>query len=240
MIIFANGDSHTVATNPIGTSFYNYDIAWPRWIAEEFKLDYINIAEPGSGNEQISRSTIIKVGSLIKQVNPKDILVTILWAGWKRYEFWNDVESKHQSLSLKSKWKPKQEIVDYVEKRSIVDSDNYTYYKDLFHIYNTAIALESYGVNYVFCNANRCMLTPEEFVDSPELNYEYQQLYNLYGDRKNNHIGFHNKQETFQEYLKDFPTVVDGPYWGVEGHKAYANFVQKRLDFNQIVRYNRC
>jgi hypothetical protein len=240
MLIFANGDSHTAATNPNGTTFHNYDIAWPRWIAEQFKLDYINVSEPSSGNEQISRSTIIQIGSLIKEVNPKDVLVTLMWAGWKRYEFWSVDELRHQSISLKTKWKPRQEVIDYVEKRSILESDNYTHYKDLFYMYNTAVALESYGVNYIFCNANRCMLTPEEFVDSPELCNEYQQLYNLYGERKNNHIGFHDKQETFQEYVREFPTVANGPYWGVDANKAFAKLVQKRLDFNQIVPYNRC
>jgi hypothetical protein len=240
MIVFANGDNHTVASNPNETKFYNYDIAWPRWIAENLQADYINIAEPGSGNEQISRSTIIKVASLIKNVDPKELLVTILWNGWKRYEFWSNDEEKHQSYGLKFSWKPKKEILEYVEKRTSLESDNYIYYKDLFHIYTTAVALESYGVKYIFCNANKCMLKPEEFIDSSKLKNEYEELYNLYGDRKNTHIGFHNKEETFQGYLKDIPTVAAGRYWGVDGHKAYAKFVQKRLDFNQIVPYNRC
>jgi hypothetical protein len=235
MIIFANGDSHTAATNPNGSSFYNYDIAWPRWIADSIGADYINIAEPGSGNEQICRSTIVKVGSLIKQIDPKEILVIILWAGFKRYEFWSNDENKHQSLSIKSTWKPNQKVIDYVEKRSTLESDNYTYYKDLFYMYTTAVALEAYNVKYIFCNANRTMLTPKEFFDTSELKFEFEELYNLYGVRKSSHIGFHNKEETFQEYLKDFPTVATGAYWGADGQEAYAKFVQKRFDFNQIM-----
>jgi len=232
MIIVVNGESHTAATDPTGEQYYNYDKSWARWLADSVNASCINLAEPGSGAEQISRSTIIKIGQLIQKIEPKDLFVIILWGGFKRYEFWSTAERRHQSVSLKSTWKPEKKVLDYVTKRSELESDTYSYYKDLFHMYTTALALESYGVKYTFCNATKTMPTPEHFIETSELNFEYTELYNLYGSRKESHIGFHNKEDTFQEYLKDYPKIAGSSYWGVDGQKAYAKFVQKRLDFN--------
>lgn len=240
MLIIANGDAHTAGTIPTSQSRYNYQSAWPRWVAESYGCDLINIAEPGSGNEQIFRSTIISVGKVIKEINPKEILVLVMWAGFKRYEFWNTDNDKHDSLSLKSSWNPNDLVMDYVLSKSKLESDTYTYYKDLFYMYTLSIVLESYGVQYNFMQHYKTMVTPDQFKDTPELSKQFNDLYKLYGDRVKTHIGLHNESETYQGYLKSIPAVAvtKSPYWGVDGQKAYAKFIKEKLDFNQKISYN--
>lgn len=237
MIILVNGDSHTAGCIP-NINTYDYGIAWPRWICESIDSEYINIAEPSSGNEQIFRSTVIAVGQLLSERDNDPLLVLVMWSGFKRYEIWNG--RFHTSRSIKSTSSVEPALYNYIQSKSAIESDEYNYYKDLFYMYTLALILESHGVSYVFMNNSKVMPRPDEFSDTENLKSEYTRLYNLYGERKTTHLGFHNQEETFTGYLKDIKPEVPTPdsYWGVEGHKAYANFVQKRFDFNQIKTYN--
>jgi hypothetical protein len=238
MITLINGDSHTAGSIPTICD-YDHSMAWPRWLCDSINSQYLNISEPANGNEQIFRSTILSVGQLLTQRPADSILVLVMWSGFKRYEFWDG--DRHRSYSLQSTFPVNEKFKNYVDSKSSIESDSYVYYKMLFYMYTLALVLESHGVKYQFMNTSKTM--PEPYaIDDENLKAEYLRVYNLYGDRKNNHIGFHDEDNTYFGYLKNIKPAVSlpHPYWGEEGHKAYANFVQKRLDFNQIVPYNRC
>jgi hypothetical protein len=231
-ILLANGDSHTSGGYPGSINPHNKDIVWAKHLAEDNGFKYFNVASHGAGTEEVSMSTIICASSLIEQhkENPNDIFVCVLWGvDNRKYQFWNG--SYHQSFCNEATWEPSSTVKDYVKYKTMVEDDGYDLYKDLYHIYTTAITLERYGIKYLFMNTK-----PFKEPTDNKIKNLYKNIYNLYGERVNNHLGFHNNEESFEGYLIDRcePRALGGlekktPYWGEDGHKMWKEFINGRM-----------
>jgi RecG-like helicase len=243
--LFVNGDSNTAGAdlNPNNISF-DYDNAWPRWLSDHYNMSYENTAVSGAGNEMISRSTIVSLSEVIEldNVKPEDLFVIIQWSSFNRYEYWNYQYKRHHSTSLTSTYKPTDNVLKYVEYKTLLESKFYRNYKNLYYVYTTAKFLESYNIKYFFCNGLESFATIQEFDDcseQEELKKEYKLLYNIYGKRKDFHLGFHNKNELFRQYLlnKNFPysTLSYNIHFTVEGQKEYSNFLIEKINEFKIL-----
>lgn len=234
-ILLANGCSHTAGVDIDPNKLQKCpELTWPRWVADHYNWQYINIAMGGSGNEQISRSTIVAIGNMIEleKKDPKDIVVAICWSGFNRYEYWHSEDQKHKSFSLmvaKSPYVPAEKYLRYIEARTMVEPEEYSYYKNLYYMYTLVKVLESYGVEYYFANCLQTFIIPKDFKGSDNLRSEYYNLLSLYGSNIDKHLGFFDRSNILTEYLKSTPKSPYGlgMHWGEEGQKKYAElFIQ--------------
>jgi hypothetical protein len=69
-----------------------------------------------------------------------------------------------------------------------------------------------------------------------QINKLYRNIYALYGKRVENHLGFHNIEDSFEGYLtqKCKPIAMGGvekitPYWGEDGHIMWKDFINGRV-----------
>jgi hypothetical protein len=199
-------------------------------------MNYVNIAEAGAGNEQISRSTILFISNLIdrKHVDPKEIVVTILWSGFDRYEYWSEEKKTIRSFALTTVFghNPGETVNKYVEYRSMVEPKNYSFYKNLYYIYTTVKFLESYGIKYYFaCGLNSFLHS--NHIEHKEIKEIYCELLDLYGStRIDNHLAFFNNNNAFRSYLQSTPRSPYGgnTHWGEEGQKKYADLFIKHME----------
>jgi hypothetical protein len=238
-ILLANGCSNT-AGSEINENNVRYcpESAWPNWVAKKLNVNWVNIAEPGSGNEQISRSTILSVSNLIDidKFNPNNLIVCILWSGFDRYEFWSEDKDNFRSFSMSApgKYSPPSDIVKkYIEYRSLVETTEYSYYKNLYYIYITAKFLESYKIKYYFANCMNTFVDPNSLKCTDNFKNNYNNLLNLYGQgRIENHYGFFDQSKTFLYLLKDTPRspIGTGFHWGELGQKEYAKYFIKHME----------
>ena len=237
-LFLANGCSNTAGTDIDPNNLVKCpEEAWPRWVADHYKSPYVNIAEPGSGNESISRSTITVVSNIIEldKFPPNDLIVLVSWSGFDRYEYWDSEKQAHRSYALSSTIvvkKPNKIVTDYINIRSLMEPDDYSNYKNLFYIYTTAKILESYGVQYYFSNCLNPFMNPQVLNLSSELNLLYENMLNLYGQRAEKHLGFSNDAETFLSILQNIPRSPYGTkhHWGREGQQCYAEHFIKHME----------
>lgn len=236
-LFLANGCSHTAGTD-INPNKLNScaEEAWPRWVADHYNIPYVNIAEVGSGNEQISRSTFITISNIIEldNVNPKNLIVGICWSGFDRYEYWDSENNKHKSFALSSTSvvnPPKDIVKRYIETRSLIEPEEYSNYKNLYYMIQTAKFLESYGIKYYFSNCLNSFDNPSN-ISSEQLKNEYINLLNLYGDRIDNHLGFFDNSQTLRTLLQPikYSPYGNGYHWGREGQQLYANYFIKHME----------
>jgi hypothetical protein len=81
--LWANGDSHTAG------SYSPVDVAEPfaKQLAQQFNLEYTNIALPGGSNQRIIRTTI----EALPDLDPDETFILIGWSSWERTEwFWDN------------------------------------------------------------------------------------------------------------------------------------------------------
>lgn len=236
-LLIANGCSHTAGTeiDPDNLKFC-HDKVWPKFVADHHKMGYINIAEPGAGNEQISRSTILFLADLIenKRVDPSTLVVTILWSGFDRYEYWSEQFKSIKSFALTTVFgfNPGETVKKYIEYRSLVEPKEYSYYKNLYYIYNTAQFLESYGIKYYFACGLNSFAHPSQ-LQQQEIKEIYCKMLDIYGSlRIDNHLAFFDNNEAFRSYLQSTPRSPYGgnTHWGEEGQKKYAELFIKHME----------
>lgn len=238
-ILFANGDSNTIGAELNPNDIYqDPKNAWPRWLSDKYNVPAVNIAVGGSGNEQICRSTITYISAMIEldTYKPEDIFVVILWTSFNRYEYWSYDERSHRSNSINSTHNPKGNIRKYVEYKTLIESDHYMQYKNLYYMYNTAKFLESYGIKYFFANGLKTFMTPDDFDESDEQNelkMEYRMLYDIYKKRIPDHLGFHDDSSLFRQYLTQQGCSLTNlgfkKHFGIDGQKQYAEFLYDRI-----------
>jgi hypothetical protein len=237
-LLLANGCSHTAGSDIDPENMrYCAEKAWPRYVADHFKIPYVNIAEGGSGNEQINRSTILTISNLIDidEFDPKNLIVNILWSGFDRYEYWSDQHQQIRSFALsstRSPYNPGEIVKKYIEYRSLVEPEHYSFYKNLYYIYNTAKFLESYGIKYYFACGLNSFQHPSEIQNGIKLKEMYCNLLELYGDRIDKHLAFFDNSKSFRTYLQDVPRSKYGmgTHWDDIGQQKYAEFFIKHIE----------
>lgn len=250
-ILFANGCSFTCGTESTAVDqSYNLDIAWPRWLADHYGIECVNIAEPGKGNVQISRSTIDWITTKIdlEGYNPTDLLVTILWSGNERFETWNSELDQHRSYHLnsalgrKGKRSPTEELIkDYIIKSALIYTGEYLEYNSLYHMFITAKFLEFYGIEYYFASSYQTIPIPADFKGTGNLKDMYNKLYTKYQPMANLHIGLHERNSMYWFYLKHIKHINCAPYgegvhYGEDGNRAWAERIIKQIDYNRKIK----
>jgi hypothetical protein len=80
--LWTNGDSHTAGSH-FPTNITN---TFARQVAENFNLEYTNIAEPAGSNQRIIRTTI----EALPNLDPKDTILLLGWSSWERTEWYYD------------------------------------------------------------------------------------------------------------------------------------------------------
>jgi hypothetical protein len=235
-LLIANGCSHTAGSeidpNNLKVCF---EKAWPRWVAEHYGMDYLNLAQGGNGNEQISRTTTITISKLLHAgKDPKDILVAVLWSGFDRYEYWDPDKQIHKSFSYnthRSPYSPKEPVSSYIKFRSLVEPENYSNYKNLYYVWQLSVFLSSLGIKYYFGNALQNFIPLPLFKASDNLIKEYSELLELYSDNIERHVGFFDRSKLFVYHLVDVPKskLGLGTHWGEEGQRKYAEFFIKNM-----------
>lgn len=242
--LLANGCSHTIGCELDPNDMQRCpELTWPRWVADHYGIDYVNIASGGAGNEQITRTTILKTTKLIEtdKVDPKDFMVCILWSGFDRYEYWDKQKDGHRSFSphnLKSPWQPEETVRRYAELRSLIEDEDYSHYKNLYYMFNLAKVLEGYGVEYHFGNALNIFKPLDRIGGSDNFKKQYADLLEMYGDRAQNHLGFADHRFAFRKYLMDIrpsekSPLGTGSHWGEVGQKRYAELFVKHIEANR-------
>ena len=238
MKLIANGCSHTAGSE---IDPYNlekcYDNAWPKFIADHYALDYINIATPGAGNEQIARTTLLQVSKLLDSGTvPSELVVIVAWSGFDRYEFWCPESQRHKSFSFNTKetpYIPKEPVKSYIEYRSLVEPENYSNYKSLYYVFQLSTFLEQHGIKYFFSNALQTFELQANFKASDNLKREYFELLDLYSKKRiDKHLGFFYSPHIFVNYLSKIPRtgLGAGGHWGVEGQQKYADLFIKHIE----------
>ena len=103
-----------------GCSFTAHKGCWPWWLIRKIRdngykqdLSLINNAVGGSDNQLIARKTIHAVNKLFKKrIEPKDIIVGVMWSGHNRKSFYSDDKLtlvgmfKGQDSKMPHKWPP--------------------------------------------------------------------------------------------------------------------------------------
>ena len=232
--LLANGCSHTAGAEIEYTLQEKcYINAWPRWLADDIGWDWVNLAESGNSNEQIKRTTIewiIENVELTKHYKPEELVVMIMWAGFNRFEAWNNKEKRLESFTgiSEAKYLP-AELKEYIKYIKLIDINSVTEYKNLMDVYLTARYLESLNIKYYFINASYNWLAPDQFKE-PKLTKQYQILYDAYGDRRHRHLAFSSQEDRFWQYMRENKIPVSEhskwEHWGVEGQKFWKENVK--------------
>ena len=230
--LLANGCSHTAGAE-IEYALQNksYVNAWPRWLADDMGWGWVNLAESGNSNEQIKRTTmdwIMEHVEVTGRYKADELVVIIMWAGFNRFEVWNDRLKQLKSYSgISELSEASLELVEYIKYRTIMDNQSVTEYKNLMDVYLTARYLESLNIKYYFMNASYNW--PEQ-VDELTLRHQYKMLYDAYGSRRDRHLGFSSQEERFWQYMKESNIPVSEhskwEHWGIDGHKFWKNNVK--------------
>jgi len=242
--LLANGCSHTIGCELDPNDMQRCpELTWPRWVADHYGIEYKNMAQGGIGNEQIARSTILRVSKMIdiEKVDPKDFMVCVLWSGFDRYEYWDKEKDQIRSFSphnMKAPWQPEELVRKYAELRALVEFEEYSHYKNMYYMYTLAKVLEGYGIEYHFGNSLNVFRPIERFEGSDNLKQQYQNMITLYGDRVKNHLGFFDHRFAFRKYLLEIrPTerspLGSGSHWGELGQQRYAELFIKHIESNR-------
>ena len=232
--LFANGCSHTAGSEiDFALQGHKYEGAWPKWLAEDFGWNWINIAQPGASNEYIRRTTIewvIENVELEKKYTPKELVVVVMWSGFNRFEVWSGKEqvlksqAGHADLSHEL-----PELREYLKYRTMIEIEPVLEYRNLFDVYLTAKYLENLNIKYYFLNALYVWPTPERFTQKG-LDKSYKILYDAYGNRAARHLGFHNPSERFWEYMRTnkIPVAPHArwSHYDEDGHKFWKEYVK--------------
>lgn len=232
-ILLASGDHHTCGSNPISKVTFNGDKVWAKYLSDSLNYKYLNIAKPGAGTEEVAMNTIMCAHNLIEKhkEDPANIFVVVLWGvNNKKHLYWTGDE--HRSYGIGSTMEVSNDVKQFVEHKTKLDSGGYDVYKDFYNIYTTAIALERYNIKYQFLNTS----TLRKPIDKKVLEV-FNVVSGLYGNRAEKHLGLYNDVESFDSYVKERATPLASgansyPYWGEDAHKIYSNYVLSKVNAN--------
>lgn len=200
MILLANGCSKTAGSE---IEYYMQEEckerAWPKHLGSMLGCDVVNLAEVGSCNERIKRTTIewlIKNTEIQNKYNPKDITVILMWSGFDRFEEWNSRLNRFVSSQSDSFYDEKlPEYKEYAMLKTVINTWASNEYKNLYEVFLTATYLEQRGINYYFMNGVQSWHTRDQFLNTGMVQ-EFNTIYQGYGQHRiNRHLAFHNEME---------------------------------------------
>jgi hypothetical protein len=209
MILYVNGDSHSIFKNDTKNRKAFSDV-----LAKLLNFKLVNSAEPGASNDSIIRTT----RNYLENNQPD--LIIVGWSTWEREEWehqekrYNVNSSGHDQLPDSLVTKYKQWVVEQTAETLIKKSQQ-------IHekIYKLHYELLEKQIPHVFFN---CM-------------YNFFEITNQY-NWNGSYVGPYENDLSYYWYLKkrDFKTD-DWYHFGEDGHRAWADFLIKYIEENKIL-----
>ena len=216
MIMYINGDSHTlgVGVKPDETFAYH--------IAQHFGAEYINDAKGGGSNDRVLRLTNAYLDN-----NRPDFLL-IGWSTWEREEWvyegqYYDVNSSgHDELPLVLQDRYKQWVVD-ISKDWSNTTKRTSLHESIFQLHRR---LKNNNIPHLFFN---CVMSLQNIKNQYDWGVNYTQPYS---DK-----GVDSNQSCMHEYLakKGFIPTIKGNHHGVEPNRVWADYLIDYITKHKIL-----
>jgi lysophospholipase L1-like esterase len=179
---------------------YRNSMSWPKYLSDLLNVEFLNLGEQGSSNKEIFDKIITTIKSKIISQND---LVIIMWSSSLRDDtpfFPNGESSMWGILRTGPKWKFNWFVKNSL-KNTIGDSQYNNFiksYKEFFinnlyddNYYNIVNQnyilfiqklLESYNINYIFCDAFDCMINKNMSADLDKTHFINKSNYYKFGE----------------------------------------------------------
>lgn len=233
MILFVNGDSHTAAAEAVNSYAFaeddphlaylgrsphpdNIAVSWSRRLADSLKTGLHCLAESGSSNARILRTTR---NWLNQQHNHNTTLIIIQWSTWEREEWLHDGAYLQVGASGTDHVPP-----DLHETyRHFVSSMDWNSRTEQAHqdIWQLHIELKARRVKHIFFNGNN----------------DFSKIINRQ-DWGNSYIGPYDPHMTYDQIIKSQGISTVSPnswHFGRDGHGYFHRFILDYITHNQFV-----
>jgi len=241
MILYINGDSHSVGADAVAPYSFANDEG-PHWntphrhgyrknilasygvqAAQQLGWSWINQGESGGSNDRIIRTTEI----FLETADIKDLVILIGWTTWEREEWLHNGTYYQVNASGQDQVPP--ELQDKY-KQWVIKQDQVERERKLIawheRIFRFHLKLRQSGIRHVFFN------TYTDF--SPIGQNQITDLHANPGqfDWHNNYIDPYNQNSTYYYWLQNmrFSTVAkDNYHYGETAHRKWAEYLIPRL-----------
>lgn len=228
--LFVNGDSHTAQVyNDVGPTATEI-------LAQEFNLDYENIALPGGSNQRIIRTTLEKLDEL----DPSKTIIVIGWSSFERTE-WLFQNQWHQicgdpyykvSSALKQSW------ADHIQIWNTSDTERFTRTAEQHHaIWIFHKVLKKFGYKFLFYQGTKmaffdgCLYRNQDFRLPWEKDTWVHDPYVRLLDDSRPIEESNMYRESFSWYVESHGCkhTDDHAHYGHDAHEIWANYMKSHL-----------
>jgi hypothetical protein len=237
--LFANGDSHTSGNElEYAEQIDCYEKAWPNQLAKKLNLTNINIAKAGASNYRIFRTTqdwVIENVVLNKKYNPSELIIFVMWSGFDREEIYFPDTKVIDDVGFSSitdlfNTGLKKELKTFQNSFAVFQDNLVSSFHSLSLTYNLSLFLDSLKIKHYFINGLYNFMDLNDSNTNHPLYIPYDNLLKAYNDKIKNHIGFHNKEEIYFNYMQansgiEIPKHSKYSHYGEDGHIFWANRV---------------
>jgi hypothetical protein len=229
MILYVNGDSHSVAAEAVNPAAFandghaywdtpnrhghrdNIAVSYSKKIADQLDCSWINQGESGGSNDRIIRTTDI----FLETSDIKDLVLLIGWTTWEREEWLHNSVyyqisasgTDHVPLELRNKYK--QWVISREQQYA---NNELTWHKRIWDYHQK---LNSLGIKHLFFNTYS-YFGHVKLNSLPRYNWG------------NNYINPYDENSTYFHWLRDngYKTVSEHSYhYGKDAHAAWANYL---------------
>jgi len=208
VILYANGDSHS-----LGNNVKNQSKTFASLLAQALDFELVNLAKSGASNDRIIRTTRDYL------LDNRPDLVVIGWSTWEREEWeyqgqFYDVNSYHGAIPESLITKYKNWVIEQTPETLIKKSQQ-------IHekIYKLHCELMEKQIPHVFFN---CM-------------YNFFKIKNQQ-DWNNSYVGPYENNLSYYWYLKNQNFITDRWYhFDEDGHRAWADFLIDYIKENKLL-----
>jgi hypothetical protein len=241
MILYINGDSHSVGADAVAPYSFANDqgrhwdtphrhgyrenvlASYGVQAAQQLGWSWINQGESGSSNDRIIRTTEI----FLETADIKDLVILIGWTTWEREEWLHN--GIYYQVNASGRDQVPRELQDKY-KQWVVNQNEIERERKLLQwhtsIYQFHIRLQQSGIRHVFFNT----YTDFSPIGQNQIttNHTNPGRYNWH----NSYIDPYNQNSTYYYWLQNlgFQTVAEGNYhYGKEAHAKWAEYLVPHL-----------
>ena len=218
MILFSNGCSFLTPRPKDGVDTFT-----SKMVAENYKMQLVNLAMGGRGNTRIGFSTKV----WLEQNKDEDVFAVIGWSSAVRNDYitddgWKKGRVPGTDLTWRT-WKT-LDNVSFIRKNKGWDIENNLSMNFLDNVFNLQNYFERKRIPYVMYNS-----LPNDFGNGTG---DFEVIRNAINmDR------FFNPTVSHFEFISDNNLIVspDDPHPSAEGHKQWAQQLQEFIDANDLL-----
>lgn len=213
MILYVNGDSHSVGHDAGGPEF-----AYGRYVADSLGYDYICEAQPGCSNDSIIDRTLKYLES-----NSPDFLI-IGWSTWERETWYWDRQPYNFTSSGTDSVHP---MLEDFYKEWVIDSSKETVQRQKerdnhLKIYLLHKLLSNQNIKHLFFNCYNYFF----------YNIQYNEPKYFWGHLDQNYINPYTQDGTYYFWLREQGYKPSNPkyyHYGTDAHQAWADFLLPKV-----------